>query len=702
MKLLKLSALLLFTVFTNIIYAQQIFDLEEKSILEINNSKTTLSSNCYGEFQGAFSVVTTTISLDDGNVWDPCDGNTWEGTVEWELQEDETYKVYSYHNGIRYEDITMGAYFACYGTDSQISLPNGDLFIQNDCATLSMIGASQWGETYTITEQVFNGPTLTLTWQNDYEEAAQTILTRTDGADWLSNKIELCNICSESDSLALVDLYNATDGANWFTPWDLTQPVRNWYGITLNDNCCVVEIDLKSNELFPDLRGNNLQGTLPASLGGITSLEILDLRGNENLGGTIPTEYGNFSNMTLFLLSDCAFTGNIPLELGDLENLEALVISRNQLTGLLPIELKNLSKLTLLSINNNLLEGTLPVEYSELSNLERLWLGGNQLSGTIPIEYGNLPNLISLSLYENQLTGLIPNALGNLENLQFITLQRNNLTGTIPQELADLTNLRYLQLEENQLSGTIPTGFGNSAGLTWLFLNNNQLTGEIPSDLENLPGLTSLYLNDNQLTGHIPANLLTNGNLNRIFLQNNNLSSCYEEDLMGWCDMDFVENHIDTTFFEDGLYFYGLEGYNFTGNPLLPWEGDFQKMCAGEAQIGASCDDGDVSTTDEVIQEDCSCQAIVSTKELLAVKDIQVFPNPISVNQTITIQFDALEAIDFEISIYNTLGHCLTKTMQKGSLGNNTYELASPDIAGVYFIEISSNNRRKTKRFLVQ
>lgn len=33
---------------------------------------------------------------------------------------------------------------------------------------------------------------------------------------------------------ALIDLYNSTGGPNWTTPWDTTQPVETWTGITLS------------------------------------------------------------------------------------------------------------------------------------------------------------------------------------------------------------------------------------------------------------------------------------------------------------------------------------------------------------------------------------------------------------------------------------------------------------------------------------
>ena len=92
------------------------------------------------------------------------------------------------------------------------------------------------------------------------------------------------------DSLALVDLYNSTNGPGWYNHnnW-LTGPVKNWYGIYLtNDGKRVYWIRLYYN---------NLTGTIPSSLGDLSSLNNIDLHGNQ-LSGGIPPELGNLSNLT--------------------------------------------------------------------------------------------------------------------------------------------------------------------------------------------------------------------------------------------------------------------------------------------------------------------------------------------------------------------------------------------------------------------
>jgi len=74
------------------------------------------------------------------------------------------------------------------------------------------------------------------------------------------------------DSLALLDLYNATDGDNWINNenW-LVDNVSDWFGITVEEKR-VTKIILPSNHL--SCRG--FEG-LPESLGDLSELKEMDL-----------------------------------------------------------------------------------------------------------------------------------------------------------------------------------------------------------------------------------------------------------------------------------------------------------------------------------------------------------------------------------------------------------------------------------------
>ncbi|MEE9464029.1 MAG: leucine-rich repeat domain-containing protein [Candidatus Neomarinimicrobiota bacterium] len=265
------------------------------------------------------------------------------------------------------------------------------------------------------------------------------------------------------DSLALVALYDSTDGANWTTTWNLNTPVNTWYGVTVSGGQ-VTEVNLNQS---------NLNGPIPAELGNLANLTYLYL-GSNQLSGPIPAELGNLANLTQLNLSSNQLSGSIPAELGSLDNLTSLCLDHNQLSGSIPAELGNLANLTRLYLSSNQLSGSIPAELGNLANLTRLYLHSTQLSGSIPAELGNLANLTVLLLYSTQLSGSIPAELGNLANLTQLHLYLNQLSGSIPVELGNLADLTLLNLSYNQLSG-LPD-LSTLTALEYLKVENNRLT----------------------------------------------------------------------------------------------------------------------------------------------------------------------------------------------------------------------------------
>ena len=139
---------------------------------------------------------------------------------------------------------------------------------------------------------------------------------------------------SSYEKQALIDLYHATDGDHWTASWNLTAPVENWKGVTIINNTVVA---LK-------LTNNNLNGELPASIGNLVNLKVLNLH-NNTIKGNIPASIGNLGKLKSLNVSLNTFQGNLPEEISKIDSLEYLYIYSNDFTGSLPTKLSELPNL---------------------------------------------------------------------------------------------------------------------------------------------------------------------------------------------------------------------------------------------------------------------------------------------------------------------------------------------------------------------
>ena len=248
------------------------------------------------------------------------------------------------------------------------------------------------------------------------------------------------------DRVALVALYNATDGPNWVdnTNWLTDAPLGEWYGVRTNGQGRVVRLDLSGiwDSEARQYVSHGLRGELPGDLASLTQLTYLSLSNND-LSGPIPPELGGLSNLGYLHLTGNALSGAIPPELGDLANLEQLYLSGNTLSGAIPPELGDLANLEQLRLSGNDLTGAIPPELGDLANLEQLYLHLNTLSGAIPPELGDLANLESLRLSGNDLTGAIPPELGDLANQPAVRRMHLPLAQPQVQDVARLPRRRH-------------------------------------------------------------------------------------------------------------------------------------------------------------------------------------------------------------------------------------------------------------------
>ena len=345
--------------------------------------------------------------------------------------------------------------------------------------------------------------------------------------------------CNEAEIAALESLYNATGGPGWHNSggWLDGPATAQWYGVVADSLGRVLELDLA---------GNNLTGSMPVSVLGLSQLEVLRI-GDNPVSGHLPRglvdlpirelhyagtdvcvpDHGSFMTWLAAIPSHQGTGIVCSGTLTDREILEILYHttggpgwseSENWLTDA-PlkrwhgVDTDAAGRVVELSLRGNWLfdsfglKGQLPPEIGGLGKLTSLTLGSTELSGPIPPEVGNLAQLRSLYLYNTDLSGPIPPELGNLGNLRWLHLNDNQLSGSIPAELGGLDELIQLRLNGNQLSGPIPPALGALDNLRGLYLQDNRLSDSIPSWLGDLAFLRVLHLDFNQLSGPVPPAL---------------------------------------------------------------------------------------------------------------------------------------------------------------------------------------------------
>jgi hypothetical protein len=203
--------------------------------------------------------------------------------------------------------------------------------------------------------------------------------------------IELNGPVSQMERDALIAIYNATGGSNWFNTqnWNTAAPVSEWTGVRTRGNK-VIRLSLQSV---------NLNGQLPEDLGNLINLEQLYIGlGDLDLTGSIPQSIGNLSQLRVFWIQATGMSGELPESIGNLINLKEIRFLANDFDGPLPESLGNLTQLTSLLLsgnqvtpiaNNSDFSGILPTSLGNLVNLEYIAIANNSFEGELPF---NSPN----------------------------------------------------------------------------------------------------------------------------------------------------------------------------------------------------------------------------------------------------------------------------------------------------------------------
>jgi Leucine-rich repeat (LRR) protein len=295
---------------------------------------------------------------------------------------------------------------------------------------------------------------------------------------------------------ALIALYNATDGDNWTDiPEDkkwkqdgaFTEDIGNWYGITLDGDRQVEEIDLT---------GHGLNGSIPPEIGGLSSLLSLSLNDNQ-LSGSISTEIGNLSALFLLNLSGNQLTS---LDVSANTALTDLDCNSNQLTSL---NVANGNNTSFSNLNTSANPNLTCIQVDDVEYSEANWTSSNfvfdpQLSFSEDCNYLSIPD-------PNFEQALINKGIDSNPVIDGKALR------------ADLANVTILGVSNRSISDL--TGIQGFLRLTKLYCHSNQLTS---LDVSANTALTLLACASNELTS---LDVSSNTKLTKIECNNNQLTS---------------------------------------------------------------------------------------------------------------------------------------------------------------------------------
>lgn len=196
----------------------------------------------------------------------------------------------------------------------------------------------------------------------------------------------------QQEKQALIDLFHQTKGNSWNQSWDLSKEVSAWEGVTISDGH-VTEIRM----LF-----NNMRGTLPASLGHLEELKVLELSFNR-ISGELPATLGELQKLEILALNGNFIKGSIPNSFGQLQNLKQLHLSSNHLSGTIPESLNDLKALEVFNVFQNRLEGNIPLELSRSRAIKEFVIAENNFTPSEEVSKILLSRSAQTSVFGNTL-----------------------------------------------------------------------------------------------------------------------------------------------------------------------------------------------------------------------------------------------------------------------------------------------------------
>jgi subtilisin family serine protease len=375
----------------------------------------------------------------------------------------------------------------------------------------------------------------------------------------------LCMTVTEiplAECQALVNIYNSTDGALWKnnSGWNVTNTPCSWHGI----QCSGGHI----TRLY--LQYNHLSGTIPAGIGNLSHLEVLNIMNND-LCGNIPVGLMNLTQLWALSLDYNHLSASDPELIDWLNNLNpgwettqssCPVLSTLQLSSATYSIRENGGQASITVTRRESSNGAISVDYATSDDTATAGSDYTATSGTLNWADGEMANktfTINInddSQEEDNETVIVSlnNATGGavlgVPDTAVLTIRDNDLSTVcttvteIPPEecqaLVDIYNSTNGDLWNDNTGWNVTNtpcswhGTQCSGGhITRLYLQYNQLSGVIPSEIENLSYLEVLNIRNNDLCGNIPVELMNLDHLWALSLDYNHLTAS-ESGLINW------------------------------------------------------------------------------------------------------------------------------------------------------------------------
>ncbi|XVF79047.1 hypothetical protein PTKIN_Ptkin14bG0188400 [Pterospermum kingtungense] len=159
----------------------------------------------------------------------------------------------------------------------------------------------------------------------------------------------------------------------------------------------------KLEEIY--MEGSGLSGPIPTidSLGNLTSIIISDLNG---AGANFP-QFGNLPRLERLVLRSCYLIGELPASLGALTTLKILDVSFNELGGNIPDDLSTLTNLDYLFLTRNSFTGAVPSWIQETRKIMDLSYNNFASTGVSSCQENGGPNFFA-SIARSNNFGIVP------------------------------------------------------------------------------------------------------------------------------------------------------------------------------------------------------------------------------------------------------------------------------------------------------